>query len=220
MNTLKSMNINRTIKLLCVLSVASLAAGNIVAQDASGVVRYNAVPIGNKAKIEGTSTIHDWTMDSTVVGGFIEADPKFPASALTDPKAAQPKVEVFMPVRQFKSYLSKMDDTMQETMNEPKFKRIEYKLIALKPKSAAGATGPLEFDSTGIITVSGVAKTNNFPVTIEKKENKITIKGSTGLKMTDFGLKPPSPALLPIKTGDEVKVSFEWTVQAKADAPK
>jgi polyisoprenoid-binding protein YceI len=217
MNMLKSLKLRGTVKVLCVLAVALTARDIVVAQDASGMVRYNAVPVGNKAKIEGTSTVHDWTMDSTVVGGFIEADAKFPESALTDPKAAQPKVEVFMPVRQFKSYLAAMDDKMQETMNEPKFKRIEFKLIELKPKSAAGATGPLQFDATGAITVSGVTKTNSFPVTIEKKDDKITVKGGTGLKMTDFGLKPPSPALLPIKTGDEVKVSFEWTAAKKKE---
>jgi hypothetical protein len=206
------------VKLLCVLALG-LSATVVTAQGpAAGMVRYNAQPLGNKAKIEGTSTVHDWTMDSTVVGGFIEADPKFPESALTDPKAAKPTVEAFMPVRQFKSYLTAMDNTMQETMNEPKYKRIEFKLIELKPKSAAGATGPLQFDATGAITVSGVTKTNTFPVTIEKKDGKITVKGATLLKMTDFGLKPPSPALLPIKTGDDVKISFEWTVAPKADA--
>ena len=200
-----------------------VAHNTVIAQPAatatpSGMVRYDAVPVGNKAKIEGTSTIHDWTMESTFVGGFIEADEKFPESALTDPKAAKPKVEAIMPVRQFKSYSTKMDETMQKHMNEPTHKRIEYKLIELKPKSPAGTTGALQFEATGALTVAGVTKTNTFPVTIEKKDGKLTVKGGTALKMTDFNVQPPAPTILgipTIKTGDEVKVSFEWTAAPK-----
>jgi hypothetical protein len=36
------------------------------------------------------------------------------------------------------------------------------------------------------------------------------------LKMTDFGIEPPAPklpgGLAPIKTGAEIKFSFEWVV--------
>ena len=48
---------------------------------------------------------------------------------------------------------------------------------------------------------------------------KLKVSGKTPLKMTDFGIKPPAPAvgLGLIKTGDEVKISFEW-VMKKAEA--
>jgi len=41
--------------------------------------------------------------------------------------------------------------------------------------------------------------------------------------MTDFGIKPPSPDIPGlsslIKTGDDVKITFEWTT-AQSDAAK
>ena len=186
----------------------------------SGTVRYDAQPIGSKAKIEGTSSIHDWDMNGLVIGGFIEADAKFPESALTDPNAAKPKVEVFMPVRSFKSYAKKMDERMQEAMNETKHKRIEYRLIELKPKSAAGATGALEFEAVGALTVAGTTKTNTMPVTIEKTGGKLKVSlKALPLKMTDFGVEPPKLSILgigAITTGDDIKVSFEWLTAPKA----
>lgn len=185
----------------------------------AGAVRYDALPVGSKAKMEGTSTIHDWHMDSAVIGGFMEVDAKFPESALTDAAAAKPRVEVFMPVRSFKSYAKKMDEVMQEHMEEPKYKKIEFKLTELKPKSAAGATGALQFEAVGVLTVHGTNKTINMPVTIEKTDNKIKVAGSTSLKMTDFGVKPPAPTILgvpTIKTGDDIKVTFEWLTALKA----
>jgi polyisoprenoid-binding protein YceI len=186
----------------------------------SGTVRYDAQPIGSKAKIEGTSSIHDWDMNGLVLGGFIEADAKFPESALTDPNAAKPKVEVFMPVRSFKSYAKKMDERMQEAMNETKYKRIEYKLTELKPKSAAGSTGPLQFEAVGALTVAGTTKTITMPVSIEKAGGKLKVTAKDiALKMTDFGVEPPKLSILglgAITTGDDIKVSFEWLTAPKA----
>ncbi len=170
--------------------------------------------------IAGTSTIHDWTMESAVIGGSIEADAKFPESALADAAAATPNVQVFMPVRTFKSYAKKMDQVMQEHMKEAEFKRIEYKLISLKPTSPAGTTGKIQFDATGALTIAGATKTNTMPVTVEKVEGtKLKINGATSLKMTEYGVKPPAPTILgmpTISTGDEVKLTFEWLVAPKA----
>jgi polyisoprenoid-binding protein YceI len=193
-------------------------AASAPAATPSGAVRYDAQPVGSKATIEGTSSIHDWHMDSAVIGGFMEVDAKFPESALTDAAAARPKVEVFMPVRSFKSYAKRMDEVMQEQMNEPKHKRIEYKLTELKAKSAAGATGALQFDAVGVLTINGVSKTNTMPVTIEKKDGKLKVIGSTPLKMSDFKVVPPKltiPLLGSITTGDDIKVSFEWLTASK-----
>jgi len=185
----------------------------------SGTVRYDAQPTGSSTKIEGTSTIHDWSMESKVLGGFMEADANFPESALTDANAAKPKVEVFMPVRSFKSYAKKMDEVMQEHMNETKYKRIEYKLTELKPKSAAGSTGALQFEAIGVLTVAGTNKSIAMPVTIEKKDGKMKVSGKAALKMTDFGVKPPAPTILgvpTIKTGDDITIAFEWLSAPKA----
>ena len=124
-----------------------------------------------------------------------------------------------MPVRSFKSYSKRMDEVMQEQMDEPKHKRIEYKLIELKSKSAPGSTGALQFEAIGALTVKGTTRTNTMPVTIERRDGKIKVTGSTPLKMTDFGVKPPEitiPILGKITTGDEIKVSIEWLTAARA----
>lgn len=189
------------------------------AAPATGTVRYDAQPTGSKAKMEGTSTIHDWSMETAVIGGFMEADANFPESALTDPQAAKPKVEIFMPVRSFKSSYKKMDEVMQEHMNESKHKRISYKLTELKPKSAAGTTGAIQFDAVGELTINGTTKTTTMPVTIEKKDGKMRVTGSTALKMTEYGVKPPAPTIFgmpTIKTGDDLKITFDWVSAPKA----
>jgi polyisoprenoid-binding protein YceI len=184
-------------------------AGSLSAQ----TVTFDAQP-GSRVRIEGTSSIHDWDMNGSIIGGKIEADAKFPEAG-----ADKAKVSTVIPVRTLKSYAPKMDQVMQEAMELTKFPRIEYQLVSLKPKSNAGAK--FEFDAVGALTVHGKTLTNTMPVTIEKMDGgKLKITGTTPLKMTDFGVPPPCPALAMgmIKTGDDIKVSIEWLVAPKAAA--
>jgi polyisoprenoid-binding protein YceI len=176
-------------------------------------VRYETQPGGSKVKIEGTSSVHDWTMQGSVIGGFIETDTGFPESALKGGAASKPKTEIFIPVRSVRSDNARMDEIYKEHMDETNFKKMEFKLTELKPKGDAPKDGKCEFDAVGTLTVHGVAKPITMPVTIEKADKKLKITGSTPLKMTDFTVKPVDINLgvSHITTGDDIKVSFEWT---------
>lgn len=185
-------------------------------------VRYDAQPGGSTCSMEGTSTMHDWTMTTAIISGYIEADANFPESALTNTAAASPKVVANLPVRAFKSGKAKMDEKMMDHMQADKFIRLEYRLISLKPKSKPGAAGALEFDAVGTLTIVGKTVTNSMPVTIEKKDGKLKVVGSTPLKMTDYGLKPPVINLLgidAISVGDDLKIKFEWALAPKKKTP-
>jgi polyisoprenoid-binding protein YceI len=201
-----------------------LAALLLAASAAAQTVRYEAQPTGSKVKMEGTSTIHDWTVESPNIDGFIEADGNFLESALKDPKAARLSVQAFIPVSTLKSYAESMDAVMQEHLNMAEYPRIEYRLIELKPTPAAGTAGPLKFDAVGALTVSGTTRTITMRVTVERMDKtRIKITGSTPLKMTDFDVKPPAPRILGmpvIKTGNDIKISFEWLVAQKAEPAK
>jgi len=195
--------------------VALLTAGFLSAAD---TVRYLPVPNSSKLRMDGTSTIHDWHAETDVIGGSMELEATFPdASGKSAPAAVKPKVEVKIPVRTLKSSGGKrMDTVMQEHLKFEQHKIIEYRVLELAPK--AGAAG--QFDAKGTLTIAGVTRTNTMPVTIERVENtKLKVKGTAALKMTDFGIKPPAPEIIGlslIKTGDDVKLTFEWVTEPKA----
>jgi hypothetical protein len=188
-------------------------------ETASGMMRYNAQPGGSKATVSGGSSLgHDWTMESGVVGGYMEVDANFPESALTNPTAAKPVTSVYVPVRSIKSGKTTMDEKMQDAMSMTNYARIEYRVVELKPKSQAGATGPLQFDAIGVLTIVGKTITNTMPVTIEKVDGKLKIVGSTPLKLTQFEIKPPTISILGadvINVHDDLKVNFEWMLAPK-----
>lgn len=190
-----------------------LSAAPLRAADA---VKYVAQP-GSEMKIDGTSNIHDWTVKGQIISGSMEVSPAFDKDLKT--LESPPKVDVSIPIRSLKSGTKKMDEVMQEAMKSKENPTIKYQLKSLAMKTEPkGANGPGEYTSTGDLTISGVKKTVEMPVTIERVDgNKLKVKGATVVKMTDYSIKPPSPALAMglIKTGDEVKLAFEW-ILAKA----
>jgi polyisoprenoid-binding protein YceI len=200
------------------LVLAALAALLITTARAE-TITYVAQPNASMMKIDGTSTIHDYTVESKVIGGTMELDSNFPLDPTKDaPKDLKvtPKVNVKIPVRQLKSGKSLMDTVMHNAMKAEQHPTIEYTLLEMTPKGKAN--GAMAFGTKGVIKCAGVAKTNEFDVIMSKVEdNKIKVTGSTKVKMTDFGIEPPAPkiALGAIKTSDDVKLTFEWITAPK-----
>ena len=206
--------IARTVALL-LLATAALPA---TAQTTTFAARS-----GSKMRIEGTSNIHDWQVESPFIGGFMEVGPNFPmdpGQAVT-PGKVEGKADVFIQVRSLKSiekdgkpYSDKMDEIMWEHLKETENKRILYRLSELTLKEAPKAKdAPYVLDAKGELMVAGV--TNKITMTVNVLplgEKKLKITGTTNLKMTDFKVEPPAPkiALGLIKTGDDVKLIFEW----------
>jgi len=180
-------------------------------------VRFEGRP-GSKIKLDGTSTVHDWTVESQAFKGTMEV----PADFASNPAAAKSaKVEVTIPVRSLKSGKTAMNNIMWEAMKMKDHPNIVYKLIELTPKAGGAQGTSAQFDAKGTLTVAGVTRTNTMPVTIEKVgDDKAKATGTTTVKMTDFGIKPPAPTvgLGFIKTGDDVKIAFEFNAEKAAAA--
>ena len=184
-----------------------------------------------KIRLEGTSTVHDWQMESPAIGGAFEAGADFPTEPGQEvkPGPVAARAEAVIPVRSLKSlekdgkpYSDKMNGLVWENLKMERQPKIVYRLNSLTlkeaPRSKAGA---YIFDSQGDLAVAGVTNKISMPVNVTPLGNKtVRISGNTKVKMTAFGIQPPSPTGLGlfIKTGDEVKILFDWTVAQKASA--
>ncbi len=200
-------------------------------QAADQLTTYNARS-GSKMRIEGTSNIHDWQVESPFIGGMMQVGPGFPTQpgqAVT-PGKVEAKADVFIQVRSLKSvekdgkpYSDKMDEIMWEHLKEPQYKRIIYQLSEFTLKEAPKTKdAPYVFDAKGNLAVAGVTNKIAMGVTVlPLADNRLEINGTVTLKMTDFKVEPPAPkiALGLIKTGDEVKLIFKWIVGQRKTAP-
>jgi len=60
---------------------------------------------------------------------------------------------------------------------------------------------------SGTMTIRGVERLMAFPARVRLRDEKLWVRGEGELKMTDFGIRPPSRLFLEVK--DTVVVSFD-----------
>src|ERR1035437_1477894 len=185
---------------------------------------------GSRVRIEGTSNIHDWQVESSLVGGFLEVGLGFPMEPgqTLQPGPVQAQAEVFIQVHSLKSldkdgkpYSGKMDEIMYESLRSKQYPRIGYRSTELILKGATNVNEVLqyEFDTRGELVVAGVTNEITMPVfVVPLDRGRVKISGITALKMTSFQIAPPAPAVALglIKTAHDVIVQFDWVVAARS----
>ncbi|HTL58043.1 MAG TPA: YceI family protein [Candidatus Limnocylindrales bacterium] len=210
--------------------VAALLLAGLTIQ-AAELTRYYSKPGNLKMRIEGTSTIHDWQVQGTLIGGYIEVGPDFPVEPgqAATPGKMEARGEAKISIRSLfsvekdgRKYSDRMDEVMYEHMRAKDHPWIVYTIKELVLKEPAKTKdAPYVFDAKGSLAVAGVTNTISMPVNITPLgETKLRITGTTSMKMTDFKVDPPNPLGLGIKTGDDIKVSFDWMVWQKPAAAK
>ena len=175
--------------------------------------------------VAGTSTLHDWEVESRVVRGrmvFAEigvgASWETVAAALLSEERT-PDTRVVIPVRSLESGRRRMDREMFGALKADKHAAIVYKLNALGgmpdergTEEAAGAEGraTLRLLAKGELTIGGQTREVEFPVAIAAREQGLTVRGEVALKMTDFDVDPPRLMLGALRVGDAITIRFEW----------
>ena len=180
-------------------------------------VRYDALPAGSKAKVDGTSTIHDWTVESRLIAGHVEFDSGFNLDQPTPGKVSAHCVVTIL-VRQLKSDSTRMDSVMYEHIKQKDHPRIEYRLTEMTLKEAPKTPdAPFLFDTKGELAVAGVTNKVQMPVSMTRVgKDQLKFTGSTSVKMTSFGIQPPTLIGI-LSTGDDVKITFEWLAAKKEE---
>ena len=204
----------------CIPSLAFAAAlsGALLAAPlrADDAAHYRGSPLGSKVRIAGSSNIHDWTMDGTLIVGSFE----LPAGVELDSAQADiagfksgkldAQAEVSIPVNSVQSGTDGMDSVMQQAMNAKDHPRIVYRLTELALKVPHTANTPFQFEAKGELSLNGVTNKITMPVTIENADKKkLKVSGSAPLKMSDFKVPPPVKFGV-FTTKDDVAITLEW----------
>ena len=147
--------------------------------------------------VEGTSTLHDWHMKSSSaeVSAMIEKDA---AGKVTAVKS----MSFTMAAKSLKSGKDAMDKNA-------------YKALKAEQNPSITATDDKTFLVKAVVALTVAGKTVDTPLeaTIVKvSDTSYTIKGSKSFKMSAFEVKPPSFMMGAVKTGDDVTLKFDLTL--------
>lgn len=197
-------NIIALFSLIFVLGLSS----NLFAQQSANT-QYTIQP-KSTVKVDGNSTLHKWDVKTSNVKGYF----KIPSSLVQSAKAGQEFTEgkVTIPVKDVKSDEGGMTKKMDGALKMKKHPNISYNLTSAKVVSANGSTFTL--DTKGNLTIKGNSQPIEMKVKgVVKNNGIINFSGSKDLKMTAFGVKPPTAFFGTIKASDGITVSFNLNVK-------
>ena len=168
------------------------------------------VVVNHDLEISGTSTLKDWTMDVEkldVVGQAV-FDSEGNLSGFKD-------VVVTVDVKSIKSGTEAMDQNTYEALKAEEYPQISFNLA--DDVTLIKQTSDLFMAiCRGQISIAGTTKSLSFQAQGRfKGANKIELKGSEEVKMTDFNVDPPTFLMGANKTGDKIGLDLTLTLAMK-----
>lgn len=194
MKTENSLRFGRTIIIAAVaLMAATITNAQVIRKTSSFAI-----------KLSGTSNLHDWVMNGK--SGSIEANLNMASNV--NYLAGIQSLTFTMPVKSLKSTEgSLMDSRAYDALKEEKYHNITFKLLSATPANTQA--NKTQFQVTGLLTISGVTKQINMTANaVRNADGSIIISGQQKLKMTDFGIKPPSFMFGALRTGDNLTIDY------------
>jgi polyisoprenoid-binding protein YceI len=162
-----------------------------------------------KVSVSGTSTLHDWTMTSTAATGEVT----IPAGLLAGPPAEGTASGNFtVAVTSLASGKDRMDRIAHESLGAPKQPRITLELRRVTV-TGPHAQGGIAVTVAGVMTVAGKPREIQLPMQVRRDGERLRAVGSAPLKMTDFGIEPPTAMMGTLHTGDAIVVTLDATLK-------
>lgn len=155
-------------------------------------------------KINGTSTLHDWEMNTKNATGVAQ----FIFKSVNENELTSLESLTFtIKVKDFKSDSKGLYKNAYKALKANMYKKIYYELSS---STRFPEKGGYLLHANGKLTIAWITKDMIMDVHIIVNENgTIACKGSYKLNMTDYNVDPPSFLLGAMKTGDAITIGFD-----------
>ncbi|MEX2380735.1 MAG: YceI family protein [Vicingaceae bacterium] len=191
---------NKIVKRISLLTLAIGFAGSTLLAQSHQISNANF-------EVAGTSTLHDWTMESEQVNGTVNMSMDGNKIASID------RFDIKLKAESLESGKSSMDGIAHEALKSEDHPMISFKLTKIKSITYSGTTANIV--ASGVLTIAGTSKTVDVKGTAVNNNGTIQLKGSKDLKMTDFDMEPPTAMFGTIKTGDSITINYTLTLKTK-----
>jgi polyisoprenoid-binding protein YceI len=138
--------------------------------------------------------------------GSLKFDAATPERSKVDLTIESPSVQCHDTWVSMKDLKSVMEWTLKEMLVVEKFPVMTFQSTAIRKRSDG------TFDVDGMLTIRGMPKPVTLTAAWHENAGQLTLEGKSILRMTDWGMKPPSAALGAI--GTKAEMPFQFTVVA------
>jgi polyisoprenoid-binding protein YceI len=159
----------------------------------------------SKLWVEGGSSIKAWSCKAGDVNAVVDGAPNAVAQVAAGEKGVR-SVKVTIASEKMDCGNGTMNDHMKKALKVSDVPTIEFKLASYDiARGTDGVTGTLN----GTLTLGGVTKPVAIAASGKTEAGALRVDGTYELKMTDYGLTPPSLMFGRIKVRDAVTVKFD-----------
>jgi hypothetical protein len=171
----------------------------------AGIAQSKLTSKNVSIEISGTSTLHDWTMKGS--GGICTADYSFDG---TGKMTGIQNMTFSVPVNLLKSGKGAMDKNAYKALKTDKNPNIMAKFNL----ATILGTSNQNYNANTSLALTIAGKTLEVPLTANVKVtgNTITVTAEKSIDMKDWEVVPPSFMMGSVKTGKDVKVKVNFTL--------
>lgn len=187
-----------------ILLVFTALIGLSVSNQLQAQTTINIKALNSEVKVLGTSNLHDWTMK----GSGLTCEAQFTINATSILQLLSLDGLTFsIPVTNLKSSESLLNTRAYKALNADKYSQISFKLSSAVVTPQGGSKYVIT--AQGLLTISGVTRGLTLVANTEiLADGTVAIAGSKVIKMSEFGITPPSFMLGALKTGDKITIDF------------
>jgi len=177
-----------------------------------GPVNGLALQPQSRLWVEGTSTVRGFECKATGFSARVSTSGANAAGAVAAGEKAVTTVELRVPAQKMDCANGTMNEHMLKALKSAEHPEIVFRLTSYE--LARGGSGA-KVTMNGNLTLGGVQK----PVSITAEARDVgggllQVVGSHEVRMTEFGLKPPSLMMGTMKVNERIKVNFDLFLKA------
>ncbi|HJR62764.1 MAG TPA: YceI family protein [Gemmatimonadaceae bacterium] len=159
-----------------------------------------------KLWVEGTSTVRSWKCEATQVQGAVTFEGEL-GTALEDMRAID-AVVINVPIAQLDCKNGTMNNHMRKALKAAENPVINFRMTARE--LTPGPDGALTVNLAGLLLIAGAEKEISMTANaVQNASGQYAVTGKYELKMTEWGVKPPSLMLGTMRVREDVVVNFE-----------
>jgi len=214
----------RTAAAILFTLVVARSAARAESPDSTRVPVAVALGQGSVLWIEGTSTMHDFESRSHDLALALERNPSAP-----DPRtsadllrlirsAAIRAVVVRVPVASLHSEKSALDKNLRKAMDAEHYPDVRFRLDHYDLAPGAADRDTIGIHAGGSLTIAGKERPIELAASAYPGEGGVWLEGSQGLRMSEYGIRPPTMMLGTLRVGDQVTVRYRLLLVPKGGA--
>lgn len=197
------------------MRASHLASIAVILGSATSAAQRDTVRVdvgrGSEVWIEGSSNVADWRCKATTFDARVELS--HGTSRDEDIGAALRTINIKVAVRDLKCGNRKMDHDLYAALNandptNPAWILGRFDVVSDSTAHGIATRGPL--------VVSGIERMVDVPVSTDQLDGgAVRARGAVAMRMTDFGIKPPTGLFGLIRSRNEITVRFDLVVNAR-----